>query len=59
MSDYHRPGWWVVDTPRGPAVIELDGNRRLSTLHPASRFETEDEAHDAARQIDPDWTPLT
>ena len=46
-----------VATPRGPQVLEVDINTKLSTTHPVSEYETKEEADSAAKAIDPNWEP--
>ena len=46
-----------VDSPRGPKVLEIKVGTILSTVHPVSEYDTEEEAIVAARVIDPTWQP--
>jgi len=46
-----------VSAPRGPQVLEVDVNTRLSTIHDVSGYDTKEEAEGAAKAIDPRWKP--
>ena len=46
-----------VSAPRGPQVVEVDANTKLSTVHPVSEYATKEEAAVAAKVIDPSWEP--
>lgn len=45
-----------VNAPRGPQVIRIEQGTKLSTIHPVSEYDTEDEAVAAAKAIDPSWS---
>ena len=52
---FDRTKFVCVNAPRGPQVLEVDLDTLLSTVHPVSEHETEEEANSAARAIDPSW----
>ena len=46
-----------VNAPRGPQVLEVSPQTKLSTIHPVSEHDTKEEAEAAAKVIDPNWQP--
>ena len=51
-------GYVCINAPRGPQVVRVDTQTKLSTTHPVSQHDTEDEAIVAAKIIDPSWSKV-